>query len=70
MLVRVQADYHAWLHCISDDLPATLEARKKPYEIAYAANASGTDARYFPKGSWHNPEQRNWRKVQCWTPAQ
>eukprot|EP01025_Chloroclados_australasicus_P042269 TRINITY_DN4498_c0_g1_i1.p1 TRINITY_DN4498_c0_g1~~TRINITY_DN4498_c0_g1_i1.p1 ORF type:complete len:197 (-),score=15.07 TRINITY_DN4498_c0_g1_i1:208-798(-) len=64
----VHPQWHAWLHCISDENPATHPPQKRKYDIEYYANPSDTPAQYLPKGSWVNPAQRTWLKTQFWTP--
>lgn len=42
---------------------------KRPiYALKHKPNKSGGDERYLPKGSWFNPEKRNWKKMQYWQP--
>lgn len=66
---QVHPLWHAWLHCISDDTPVTLPPKPLKFDAAFVPNPTGTPQRYLPKGSWENPQQRNWGKVELWTPA-
>jgi NADH:ubiquinone oxidoreductase subunit len=65
---QVHPQWHAWLHCISDDDPVSKPPRKHKFDITFVPNATGTPGRYLPKGSWENPAQRNWGKVEFWQP--
>lgn len=66
----VPAEWHGWLHNITDDNPVANPATfaAPPYVLPHKGYVSGTAARYQPKGAWHNPARRNWRKVEAWTP--
>jgi NADH:ubiquinone oxidoreductase subunit len=64
----VHVHWHAWLHCITDDTPVSKPPQAHKFDIEHVPNTSGTPQRYLPKGSWENAHQRNWLKVQFWTP--
>ena len=66
----VPAEWHGWLHNITDDNPVANPATfaAPPYVLPHKGYVSGTAGRYQPKGAWHNPARRNWRKVEAWTP--
>ena len=68
----VPAEWHGWLHNITDDNPSSNPAAfaAPPYVLPHKGYVSGTPARYQPKGAWHNPARRNWRKVEAWVPPQ
>lgn len=42
------------------------EVQKPIYHVPHFANKTGTLAVYSPKGSWRNPQKRNWKKVEAW----
>ena len=64
----VHPQWHAWLHCISDDDPVSKPPMKRKFDVPYTQHPTGTADRYLPKGSWENPAQRNWGKVEFWQP--
>ena len=68
----VPAEWHGWLHNISDDVPTNAEsplAHPAAYALPNKGHVSGTSKSYAPKGSWTNPAERNWVKVQAWNPV-
>ena len=67
---KIPGEWHGWLHQITDETPVTHPATfaAPPYALPYRGYASGTPARYQPKGAWNNPQRRNWRKVETWEP--
>lgn len=65
---QVTPQWHAWLHCISDDDPSQSTRQKLKFELQHAEHPTGSKNPYLPKGSWQNPNQMNWRKVQFWDP--
>lgn len=65
---QVHPHWHSWLHCISDDDPVSVPPKVHKCEVEFVPNPTGTARRYLPKGSWENSEQRNWHKVELWTP--
>ena len=42
------------------------EVQMPIYHVPHFANKTGTLAVYSPKGSWRNPQKRNWKKVEAW----
>ncbi len=46
------------------DLPKPI------YHVPHFANKTGTLAVYQPKGSWRNPQKRQWKKVEAWDHTQ
>ena len=40
--------------------------QKPIYHVPHFANKTGTLAVYNPKGSWRNPQKRNWKKHVAW----
>lgn len=61
-------DWHGWIHCLYDVPPSHKEFKRPIYALKHKPNTSGGQERYVPKGSWHNPEKRNWTKMQFWQP--
>lgn len=65
---QIPPEWHAWIHYIGDNDPVSQPPPKRKFDIAFQNNPTGTTERYLPKGSWENPEQRNWSKHQFWQP--
>ena len=70
----VPADWHGWLHNVTDSNPASDPAAfaAPPYVLPHKGYVSwkGDAARYQPKGSWHCKTRRGWGKVEAWVPPQ
>lgn len=64
----IPAEWHAWLHHISDENPANSDYQKPIYAIEARSHPSMTADRYMPKGAWENPNRRTWRKYEAWNP--
>ena len=80
----IPPEWHSWLHFISDDIPAEMatgavsadsasqvRAYSHPFYVQpHEVNPTGGPASDVqqPKGSWHNPQHRNWRKYASWNP--
>ena len=47
---RVPADWHAWLHHTSDDIPPPGGLPKRPWQKEHVPNMTGTAAAYRPSG--------------------
>jgi NADH:ubiquinone oxidoreductase subunit len=62
---QVTSQWHAWLHCITDETPLMAPPKKHKFDIEYVPCATGTAQQYLPKGSWENPQQRNWCALSC-----
>lgn len=65
----VPPEWHGWLHFISDFTPDKLEALKPKYLQPHKPNYSGGGNQYYAKGNSLNPNQRDWNRVQPWTPS-
>ncbi len=55
---RLRLTGSAWVG--QGDLPKPI------YHVPHFANKTGTLAVYQPKGSWRNPQKRQWKKVEAW----
>lgn len=64
----VPAEWHGWLNHITDENPSNSDFKHPIYFSEAVGNTTATPERYQPKGSWFNPEKRNWRKYQAWSP--
>jgi NADH:ubiquinone oxidoreductase subunit len=64
----IPAEWHAWLHAIDDRNPSNADFVKPVYAIQAKAHPTMSSNRYVPKGSWENPNRRNWRKYESWIP--
>lgn len=62
----VPAEWHGWLHFISDVNPSNHTFEKPIYAVQAKANMSGTSSRYVPKGHLQNAHRRTWLKYQRW----
>jgi NADH:ubiquinone oxidoreductase subunit len=47
---RVAAEWYAWMHHVTDELPKS-DMKKKSWEQDYLPNLSGTEGAYHPQGS-------------------
>lgn len=68
----VPAEWHGWLHNITDDAPSRNPAAfdKYAWSLPHRGFSSNTAAAYLPKGHWSNPARRNWKKVSTWDGGQ
>ncbi len=55
---RVPAEWHAWLHHISDEPPTTAPLKRQPWEKDHEPNRTGTPQAYRPKGSLYGDGER------------
>ena len=65
----VPAEWHGWLHNITDDAPSRNPGafdNKYAWSLPHRGFSSNTAAAYLPKGHWSNPARRNWKKVSTW----
>ena len=56
---KVPAEWHAWLHGLSDRPPNEAPLPAKSWERAHVANPTGTQGRYLPPGSLPKGGQRS-----------
>ncbi|KAK9787274.1 hypothetical protein WJX73_009790 [Symbiochloris irregularis] len=64
----VDSRWHSWLHYMNDDPPSEKFVPEPIFSIAPVKNMTGTDQCLLPKGAWQNPDKRNWKKFQRWSP--
>jgi len=65
----VSPQWHGWLGGVND-FPPTKHAYDKPiYAVEPYVTRTGTPDAYLPKGSWVNPQKRNWKKFEAWKPS-
>ncbi|GMH40757.1 hypothetical protein BSKO_08661 [Bryopsis sp. KO-2023] len=63
----VPAEWHGWLHFISDDAPTVVPPNFPIYRVKHVPNPTMSDDRYLPKGSWFKAgDKRNWEKFEAW----
>ena len=65
----VPAEWHGWLHNITDDAPSRNPGafdNGYAWSLPHRGFSSNTAAAYLPKGHWSNPARRNWKKVSTW----
>jgi NADH:ubiquinone oxidoreductase subunit len=55
---RVPAEWHAWLHYIVDEPPASAHYVERPWMKPHRSNLTGTQGAYRPEGSLHRSGQR------------
>ncbi|KAL3677222.1 hypothetical protein R1sor_027170 [Riccia sorocarpa] len=69
----IPAEWHGWLHHITDRTPEQLEGLKpKRYAIEHSRNRTGEGEQYIyhAKGHALNPNKRDWKRYEEWTPAE
>lgn len=64
----ISPEWHGWINYINDYNPSNYKFNPPKYAVESYITRTGTSEAYQPKGSWHNPQQRTWRKVETWTP--
>ncbi|KAG2498676.1 hypothetical protein HYH03_003420 [Edaphochlamys debaryana] len=69
-ITSVPPEWHGWLNYVNDYNPTKHEFKKPIYHMDTYITRTGTLSCYNPKGSWHNPKPRNWRKYEAWNPQQ
>ena len=47
---KTPPEWHAWLHCMSDDPPSEKPLETKPWQKPHLPNLSGTAGAYRPPG--------------------
>ncbi|GIL74430.1 hypothetical protein Vretimale_2124 [Volvox reticuliferus] len=69
-ITSVPPEWHGWLNYINDYNPTQHKFKQPIYQIEAYVTRTGTPKAYNPKGSWFNPQKRNWKKYEEWTPEQ
>ena len=67
---KVPAKWHAWLHCVVDEIPSEQERSDKKWMKSHLPNLTGSDSAYRPSGSLSkkivNDEQKG--NYESWSP--
>uniref|UniRef100_A0A4D5R9F3 NADH dehydrogenase [ubiquinone] 1 alpha subcomplex subunit 12 n=1 Tax=Scolopendra viridis TaxID=118503 RepID=A0A4D5R9F3_SCOVI len=58
---QVPAEWHRWLHYMTDDPPSKVPPKKYPWMIAHTENLSGTSGAYQPYSTTRP-------KIESWVP--
>ncbi|GFR45166.1 hypothetical protein Agub_g6551 [Astrephomene gubernaculifera] len=69
-ITSVPPEWHGWLNYINDYKPTEYDFKKPIFHVQSSITKTGTEECYNPKGSWFNPQKRNWKKYEAWTPNQ
>lgn len=67
---RVPPNWHAWLHRLTNEVPAETVPAPKAWEKDYVPNLSGTEGAYYPPGSLRAGAGASaHRAYEPWSPA-
>lgn len=64
----IPPEWHGWVNYINDYPPSKYEYKKPVYHIEASVSKTGMSEFYQPKGTWYNPQRRNWTKYEAWQP--
>ncbi|KXZ51934.1 hypothetical protein GPECTOR_11g6 [Gonium pectorale] len=69
-VTSVPPEWHGWVNYINDYNPVAHTFKKPIYHVQSYISKTGSPECYNPKGSWFNPQKRNWKKYESWQPGQ